>query len=108
MNVQELTEKLIKNVKEIEKLQQEIEFLREELKKNTQVGWEMSFDGYVVKHTTIKRTITDPEKLKEVGIDPSRVTVTITKIDPDLVRTVGKKENKPYYTVEERIVVEKK
>lgn len=107
MELQKMVTKLVTNIKEVERLSKEIEELREALKQATKIGWQTEYDGYIVKHASVRKTITDPEKLKEIGIDPDKVTVTITKIDTNLVRILGQKENKEYYTIEDRIVCEK-
>lgn len=107
MEIETLTEQLIKYTKEIERLTKEVENIKEKLKQLTVPGWSVTLDGYTVKHVSIKRTITDLNELQKLGYDLNRITVTITKIDPSLVRTIGEKENKPYYTIENRIVMVK-
>jgi hypothetical protein len=96
---------LIQVVKQIDELKQKEQMLRQELLALLGRNEQISVDGYTVEKKVIKETITDPSELVKYGFDVSKVTVTVTKIDPVLVRTVGEKENKLYYREVDRIVV---
>lgn len=105
MTLQELAAKIIKYTKTIETLQEKLEILKQTFKNQTSPGKIIYINGKAVEHALIKRTITDPNELTKIGIDPNKVTVTVTKIDPVLVKEIGEKENKKYYWEESRIIV---
>jgi NCAIR mutase (PurE)-related protein len=96
---------LVQIVKQIDELKQKEQELRQELLSLLNRNECVNIDGYTVEKKIIKETITDPSELVKNGFDINKVTVTITKIDPVLVRTVGEKENKMYYKEVDRIVV---
>jgi hypothetical protein len=96
---------LIQVVKQLDELKQKEQELRRELLTMLNRNECVSVDGYTVEKKVIKETITDPNELAKYGFDLAKVTVTVTKIDPVLVRTVGEKENKLYYKEVDRIVV---
>jgi hypothetical protein len=96
---------LIQVVKQLDELKRKEQELRQELLTLLSRNEIISVDGYTVEKKVIKETITDPGELAKCGFDLAKVTVTITKIDPVLVRTIGEKENKLYYKEIERIVV---
>lgn len=92
----------------IQRLKQKEMILREKLLALMEPNEEIEVGKWVVVKKVVKEAITDPQMLQQIGIDPSKVTVTVTKIDPVLVREIGKKENKPYYKEVERIYVKRK
>lgn len=98
MTTIELATKLVKYHKMVETLNQKIVQLKEELLKQTQPGTVIKINSHIVEHKVIKETIKDPEMLKQLGIDLEKVTVTVTKIDPFLVKRVGEAQNVKYYT----------
>jgi hypothetical protein len=64
-------------------------------------------NGYAVEKKVIKETITDAKVLADNGFDVSKVTVTITKVDPTLVKTIGEAEKKVYFNEKTQIRVTK-
>ena len=85
-----------------------IEYVREQLVAGMQDNESIQVDGYTVIKRLVKYTIVDPAQLFKNGFDIAKVTVTTTKVDPTLVKTIGKAEGKMYYSEKPRIFVEQK
>jgi len=103
-----IAKELVGVIDQIEQLRQKEKELREKLLRLMNSGETIEVDGYTVVKKMVKETITDTDLLQQIGFDLSRVTVTITKVDPALVRTIGEKEGKKYYVEVEKIIVSKK
>jgi regulator of replication initiation timing len=101
----EAAKQLVDVVEQIEKLKETERQLRDQLLKLMKDNESVQVNNRVVTKRVTKETITDPEMLKQLGFDLARVTVTITKIDPKLVRTIGEAEKKNYYVEKPVIIV---
>jgi regulator of replication initiation timing len=101
----EAAKQLVDVIEQIEKLKETERQLRDQLLKLMKDNESVQVNNHVVAKRITKETITDPEMLKQLGFDLARVTVTITKIDPKLVRTIGEAEKKNYYVEKPVIVV---
>ena len=107
MNKNELAFKLTKVIAKIEELRKLEQDLRSKLLELMHNNETVQVNGYNVTKKVIKETIIDPVMLQKFGFDLNRVTVTITKIDPKLVRVIGEAEKKVYYTEKPVIIVAK-
>ena len=103
----EKAKQLVEVVEQIEKLKETEKQLREELLKIMKDNESIQVNAHTVTKRINKETITDPELLKQAGFNLNQVTVTITKIDPKLIRVIGEAEKKNYYTEKPVIVVAK-
>ncbi|MFN3551379.1 MAG: hypothetical protein ACK4WJ_06200 [Endomicrobiia bacterium] len=101
----QIATELVKYQKTINALEEKVKQLKELLIQNTKPGTIIKVNGNEVEHKLVKETITDIEMLRQIGIDPQKVTVTITKIDPLLVRRIGVMENKKYYIEKSNIFI---
>jgi regulator of replication initiation timing len=101
----EVAKQLVDVVEQIEKLRETEKQLRDQLLKLMKDNESVQINNRVVTKRVTRETITDPEMLKQLGFDLTRVTVTITKIDPKLVRVIGEVEKKNYYVEKPVIIV---
>lgn len=103
-----LIDQLIKLYEIRDQVEKQIAKLKDKFIKSTPQGSKFEHNNYIIEHAGIKTTITDEETLIKLGFDLNRVKVTITKIDPKLVKTIGEQEKKEYYTLEDRVIIRHK
>jgi len=101
----DVAKQLVDVVEQIEKLKETEKQLRDQLLKLMKDNESVQVNGHIVTKRITKETIVDPELLKQLGFDLNRVTVTVTKVDPKLVRVIGEAEKKNYYVEKPVIVV---
>jgi len=101
----EAAKQLVDVIEQIEKLKETERQLRDQLLKLMKDNESIQVNNHVVTKRITKETIVDPEMLKQLGFDLNRVTVTVTKVDPKLVRVIGEAEKKNYYVEKPVIVV---
>ena len=90
-----------------DQLKQKEHELRQELVNKLDMNNIIKINDWLIEKINKKITIVDPDKLKMIKINPRRVTVNIQKIDPNLVRIIGEKENKKYFDEQPTIIVKK-
>jgi predicted phage-related endonuclease len=107
MTKQEKVKELVEVTKRIDADQDRAKTLRDELKTELKTGEAIPESGYVIEKKVVKSTITDANVLVKNGFDVSKVTITVTRIDPTLVKTIGLAEGKAYFSETETVCVSK-